>query len=88
MLVTLIILAVILTVSVCVNIYFFIKMNDLLDLIETMENWTVQYKNLVENTYRRLKELDEKQIFEKDDEVGFVFSEMVKLIEFIKEKSK
>lgn len=88
MLVTLIILAVILTVSVCVNIYFFIKMNDLFDLIETMENWTVQYKNLVENTYRRLKELDEKQIFEKDDEVGFVFSEMVKLIEFIKEKSK
>ena len=63
-------------------------MNDLLDLIETMENWTIQYKNLVENTYRRLKELDEKQIFEKDDEVGFVFSEMVKLIEFIKEKSK
>lgn len=88
MLVTLIILAVILTVSICVNVYFFIKMNDLLDLIETMENWTVQYKNLVENTYRRLKELDEKQIFEKDDEVGFVFSEMVKLIEFIKEKSK
>ena len=88
MLVTIIILAVILTVSICVNIYFFIKMNDLLDLIETMENWTIQYKNLVENTYRRLKELDEKQIFEKDDEVGFVFSEMVKLIEFIKEKSK
>lgn len=88
MLVTLIILAVILTVSICVNVYFFIKMNDLLDLIETMENWTVQYKNLVENTYRRLKELDEKQIFEKDDDVGFVFSEMVKLIEFIKEKSK
>lgn len=88
MLVTLIILAVILTVSICVNVYFFIKMNDLLDLIETMENWTVQYRNLVENTYRRLKELDEKQIFEKDDDVGFVFSEMVKLIEFIKEKSK
>lgn len=63
-------------------------MNDLFDLIETMENWTSQYRTLVENTYRRLKEIDEKQIFEKDDDVGFVFSEMVKLIEFIKEKSK
>lgn len=88
MLLTIIILTVVLTVSVCLNIYFFVKMNDLLDLVETMENWTSQYRILVENTYRRLKELDEKQIFEKDDDVGFVFSEMVKLIEFIKEKSK
>jgi len=88
MLVTVIVLSVVLTISICLNIYFFIKMNDLFDLIETMENWTLQYRNLVENTHRRLKEIDEKQIFEKDDDVGFVFSEMVKLIEFIKEKSK
>lgn len=77
-----------LSISICLNVYFFIKMNDLLDVIETMENWSSQYRILVENTYRRLKDIDEKQIFEKDDEVGFVFSEMVKLIEFIKEKSK
>jgi hypothetical protein len=63
-------------------------MNDLLDVIETMQEWTTQYQNLVENTYRKLKEIDEKQIFEKDDDVGFVFSEIVTLIEFIKEKSK
>lgn len=63
-------------------------MNDLFDLIETMENWNNQYKILVDNTYRKLKEIDEKQIFEKDDDVGFVFSEIVKLIEIIKEKSK
>ena len=88
MLVTVIVLSVVLTISICLNIYFFIKMNDLFDLIETMENWTLQYRNLVENTYRRLKEIDEKQIFEKDDDVGFVFSEIVKLIEIIKEKSK
>jgi len=88
MLVTVIVLSVVLTISICLNIYFFIKMNDLFDLIETMENWTLQYRNLVENTHRRLKEIDEKQIFEKDDDVGFVFSDIVKLIEIIKEKSK
>ena len=88
MLVTIIILTAVLTISICVNVYFFIKMNDLLDLIETMQEWTIQYRTLVENTYRKLKEIDDKQIFEKDDDVGFVFSEMVKLIEFIKEKSK
>ena len=63
-------------------------MNDLLDIIETMQQWNDQYKNLVVNTYRKLKEIDDKQIFEKDDDVGFVFSEIVTLIEFIKEKSK
>lgn len=59
-----------------------------MDVIETMQNWSIQYKTLVENTYRRLKEIDDKQIFEKDDDVGFVFSEIVRLIENIKEKSK
>ena len=63
-------------------------MNDLLDVVETMQQWSDQYQNLVENTYRKLKEIDEKQIFEKDDDVGFVFSEIVRLIELIKEKSK
>ena len=50
MLTLVIILTVVLTVSICANIYFFIKMNDLLDVIETMQQWNVQYKNLVENT--------------------------------------
>ena len=76
------------TVSICANFYFFVKINDLLDVIETMQNWSIQYKTLVENTYRRLKEIDDKQIFEKEDDVGFVFSEIVRLIENIKEKSK
>jgi len=88
MLTLVIILTVVLTVSICANIYFFIKMNDLLDVIETMQQWNDQYKNLVKNTHRKLKEIDDKQIFEKDDEVGFVFSEIVKLIELVKEKSK
>ena len=63
-------------------------MNDLLDIVETMQEWTIQYRTLVENTYRKLKEIDDKQIFEKDDDVGFVFSEIVRLIELIKDKSK
>ena len=88
MLTLIIILTLVLTLSICANFYFFVKINDLLDVIETMQNWSIQYKTLVENTYRRLKEIDDKQIFEKDDDVGFVFSEIVRLIENIKEKSK
>lgn len=63
-------------------------MNDLIDAIESIQEWTNQYRLLIENTYRKLREIDEKQIFQKDDDVGFVFSEIVKLIEFIKNKSK
>ena len=88
MLTLIIILTVVLTVLICANFYFFVKINDLLDVIETMQNWSIQYKTMVENTYRRLKEIDDKQIFEKDDDVGFVFSEIVRLIENIKEQSK
>jgi hypothetical protein len=63
-------------------------MNELIDAIESIQEWTNQYRLLIENTYRKLREIDEKQIFQKDDDVGFVFSEIVKLIEFIKDKSK
>jgi hypothetical protein len=82
------ILSVLLTVSVIGNFYFFIKVNNLLDVIETFEEWSKEYTNFVENTYRKLKNIDEKQIFEKDDDVGFVFSEIVRLIEILKDKSK
>lgn len=88
MVITVIILSVVLSVSLCFNFYFFVKMNDLIDAIESIQEWTNQYRLLIENTYRKLREIDEKQIFQKDDDVGFVFSEIVKLIEFIKNKSK
>ena len=35
-----------------------------------------------------LKDLDDKQMFEKDDDVGFVFSEIIKLIEKLKERTE
>jgi hypothetical protein len=88
MVITIIILSVVLSASLCFNFYFFVKMNELIDAIESIQEWTNQYRLLIENTYRKLREIDEKQIFQKDDDVGFVFSEIVKLIEFIKDKSK
>jgi hypothetical protein len=45
-------------------------------------------KKEVSVTYSKLKDLDDKQMFEKDDDVGFVFSEMVKLIEKLKERTE
>ena len=38
----------------------------------------------INNTYQKLKLIDDRQLFEKDDDVGFVFTNIVKLIEKLK----
>jgi len=83
-----IILSVLLTVSICVNIFLGYALDINLDKIETYQNWLLDIKKEVSVTYSKLKDLDDKQMFEKDDDVGFVFSEMVKLIEKLKERTE
>lgn len=45
------------------------------------EQWIIDIQNKVENVYETIVKLDEKQMFSKDDEVGDVFQQMVKIIE-------
>jgi len=49
--------------------------------IDILEKWILEFRNDVDVTHRKLKEVDDKQMFQKDDDVGFVFSEIIKLIE-------
>lgn len=60
----------------------------LYDKIDTLSNWMMEYKKQAENTLIKLKEIDDRQIFQKDDEVGFVFSEIVKLIEKLNKRTE
>lgn len=83
-----ILLSVLLTISICVNIYLGISADRLYDKIDTLSNWMMEYKKQAENTLIKLKEIDDRQIFEKDDEVGFVFSEIVKLIEKLNKRTE
>ncbi len=83
-----IILSVLLTASICVNIFLGYALDINLDKIETYQNWFLDIKKEVSVTYSKLKDLDDKQMFEKDDDVGFVFSEIVKLIEKLKERTE
>jgi hypothetical protein len=48
--------------------------------------WIVELQNKVEEIYRTMHLLDDKQMFSKDDEVGSVFQQMVKLIDSLNEK--
>lgn len=43
-------------------------------------DWIVKYRSKVQVVYEELKIVDEKNLFEKDDDVGFVFSEIVRII--------
>jgi hypothetical protein len=86
MLLSVIILSVLLTISVCALIACYILININLQKIETYENWIVEFKKDVQNTYQQLRDVDNKNIFQKDDDVGFVFSQIINIIEKLKDK--
>lgn len=82
------VLSILLTISICANIYFGMSIDRLFDRVETLSNWIEEYKNDVNVTLEQLKKVDERQIFQKDDDVGFVFSEILKLIEKLNKRSE
>ena len=88
MLTAIIILSVLLTISICALIvcYFIININ--LDKVDTYETWVSEFQSNVVDIYSRLRTIDEKQIFARDDDVGFAFSEILNIIEKLKDKSK
>jgi hypothetical protein len=46
-----------------------------------LESWIVEFKYLIENTYKKLKQIDERGMFEKDDDVGVLFRDIKDIIE-------
>lgn len=57
-----------------------------LDKVALYEEWILSVREDVTDIYRRMIELDEKQWFQKDDDVGVVFRDMIKLIEWLDER--
>jgi hypothetical protein len=56
--------------------------------MEVYEEWLDMFRGEVSDVYNRIKAVDERNLFEKDDDVGFVFSEIVKIIKEFDEKIK
>jgi hypothetical protein len=40
---------------------------------EVIEQWLIDTVERVEETYRKMRELDQREMFEKDDDVGILF---------------
>jgi len=73
-------------ISLIINVLLLKLVNINLTKIEIYESWILEYKNQINETYEALKFVDEKQIFEKDDEVGFVFSNILEIIKDLRTK--
>lgn len=55
-------------------------------LLEDYDAWVDQVKREMESTYVKMKSVDEKNLFYKDDDVGFVFQELLVLIKKLQDK--
>jgi len=69
-----------------INLYK--KLNNCEELVDYNEKWSQYFILEIEKLYNSLKLIDDKNLFEKDDEVGFIFSEILKITEEFKEKIK
>ena len=56
--------------------------------IKFLEGWVSDFKADVLKTFVHIKLIDDKQMFEKDDEVGIVFRDMMDLITKLNERTQ
>lgn len=88
MLITVILLSVLLTVSIVANLLLWKAAERQMVINEIYEEWISEWRAQVFKTWTHMKMLDNKQMFEKDDEVGVVFQDMKDLIAELNDKTE
>lgn len=61
---------------------------NLIKKVEVYEEWLDFFRTEVDDVYTRMKAVDERNLFEKDDDVGFVFSELLRISKEFSERIK
>ena len=56
------------------------RLDEVNAMLTDYETWIVNRRKAVAELHERLVEVDSRKLFEKDDDVGFVFSEMHRLV--------
>jgi hypothetical protein len=56
--------------------------------LQRYETWVDEFKELAVSTYAHMKLIDDKQMFEKDDDVGVIFQEMLNLLKVLNDKTQ
>ena len=49
------------------------------DIIVSQQNYISSISEIIKNSEKRIKEIDEKEIFKSDDEIGWFFNEIKKI---------
>ena len=83
-----ILLLILLLVSASANVFLLITLKKSFNQIDILEDWIINFKNSVESTFNKLKDVDNRGIFEKDDDVGFLFTDLKQIIESLNKKVK
>jgi 6-pyruvoyl-tetrahydropterin synthase len=65
-----------------------IKVEKLETTNETQEKYILEFYQLVKYSEERIKEIDSKQLFQSDDEVGFFFTNLKNIQEIISDYVK
>jgi len=72
-------------ILVLINLVLLIGVRNLLRQNEQLEDRLIssinEIRGRIRNTLEQMREIDNREVFEKDDEVGASFSELKKLIE-------
>ena len=81
---------VVIGVSILINFILIIGIRNLLIQNEQLEDKVVttisEIRGRIGNSLQKMRELDNRQVFEKDDEVGVTFSELKKIVEDLNEE--
>jgi len=75
-----------LLISLVTNIFLFVALKRAFYTIDILETWLIDFKKSINNVYKKLKSIDERGIFEKDDDVGFLFNDIVNIIKITNQR--
>jgi hypothetical protein len=75
------VILIVLLASLITNIFLLVALKKSFEQIDQLESWLLEFKLLVKNTYNKLKFVDDRGIFVKDDDVGFLFTDLLNIIE-------
>jgi len=87
---------ILLFLSLFVNVFLAIGLRNLLRKYEIYEDWVTYFRSGINEVNEKIKTADiaytpdgnSYRIFEKDDEVGFIFSDISRIIDEFNEKVK
>jgi peptidoglycan hydrolase CwlO-like protein len=76
---TIIILGVMVVILGYTTINLLVKNEKTEDIIVSQQNYISSISEVIKNSEKRIKEIDEKEIFKSDDEIGWFFNELKKI---------